>query len=78
MNEDPALARGLNTFQGQITHNGVSCALGLSPGSMEEAAGRWETGKHRIAQKDPVDTRLHSVSHLDLQGIYLFNVNPAS
>ena len=36
MSENPALARGLNTYQGKVTHGGVSTALGLGLTPVEE------------------------------------------
>ena len=36
MNENPALAKGLNTYQGKITHEGVANAFGLRSTPVEE------------------------------------------
>lgn len=38
--ENPALARGLNTYGGKITHAGVATAFGMSATSIEEVIGR--------------------------------------
>ncbi|MFQ5541885.1 MAG: alanine dehydrogenase [Candidatus Binatia bacterium] len=39
MKKNPALARGLNTYQGKVTHEGVSTALGLRLTPVEEVIG---------------------------------------
>jgi len=39
MNQNPALARGLNTYQGKVTHAGVSTALGIGLTTVEEVIG---------------------------------------
>ena len=39
MHENPALARGLNTYQGKVTHAGVSTALGIGLTTVEEVIG---------------------------------------
>lgn len=39
LREDAALARGLNTYEGQITHEGVSTAFGLTLTPVKEAIG---------------------------------------
>lgn len=39
MKENPALAKGLNTYQGKVTHGGVSTALGLRLTPVEEVIG---------------------------------------
>ena len=39
INENPALARGLNTYQGKVTHVGVSTAMGIGLTTVEEVIG---------------------------------------
>jgi alanine dehydrogenase len=36
LKEDPALAKGLNTYQGKVTHQGVAAAFGLKAAPVEE------------------------------------------
>jgi alanine dehydrogenase len=36
LKENPALAKGLNTYQGQVTHQGVAAAFGLEAAAAEE------------------------------------------